>query len=468
MAAALTIIDPSLVALPDEHRALTGVRGRSGTQHSGGKVVRDWDVLTYRERAFQLSKMLLEGQVQLALGTRLAHVKAAVWEVRCPVDGDPLAEQAAQFVREVLGLQGEPGLMQRPFDAYMAEAAYCTHFGSWVQEVVWADHYTAEGTLWHIPLDLQSRIPASIERWGDADQLGPITQVTRGEGRPPEPMPGLKVLVYTKDRMGTDWTGNGCGRAAWSAWRRMCELVDVRQIGSQARGILPPVVSYDPTVLAAAGIEASVRDQILQNLRADLLNIQAGQPGVLTTVAGIGIDWGTSSNFDPAAITAAISAEIDEIHAAYGTGHLRMGLAGNTGNRSLGEVSTDTLRRSAVEDVEALAEAVNGAWRPGGGLLGAMMALNFPGLPPHMHPRLVATGLEPDALAEALGQLPALASGGVLTLGNADEDRVRGVLGLDLLPESDYRSPIERAASGGPGGAVLGAMARRAAERLSR
>jgi hypothetical protein len=121
-----------------------------------------------------------------------------------------------------------------------------------------------------------------------------------------------------------------------------------------------------------------------------------------------------------------------------------------------------------VEDVEALAEAINGQWRPGGGLIGAMMALNFPSLPPHMHPRLVATGLEPDALAEALGQLPALASGGVLTLGNADEDRVRGVLGLDLLPESDYRSPVERAASGGPGGAVLRAMARRAAERLSR
>ena len=467
MQSEVTISEAGADLLPDAHRALTATYGRSGTQHSGGKVVRDWDHLSYRERAFELSEMLKEGQIMLALTTRLAHVKGAVWEVRCPVDetAHPLAAAAAQFVREVFGTEGEPGLMDRPLDAYMAEAAFSVHYGSWVQEVIWRGYYTAEGTYRVIPHDLQSRIPASIDRWGEDDRLGPITQIVRGSGRTPEPMPGDKVLVFTAGRMGTDWTGLGCGRSAWSAWRRMKHLVDIRQIGTSRLGVLPPAITYNPTTLMQHNIDASVRDTVIQNLTTNLQNVQAGQNAVLVMVDGITVAWGTDANFDPAPITAAISAEIDEIHAAYGTGHLRMGLAGNTGNRSLGEVSTDTLRRSAQEDAEVLAEPFNGQWRDGGGLIGAMMELNFPSLPPHHYPRLVPTGLEPNALAEALNTLPALSGGGWLTQTNEDEAAIRNLLDLPPLADGDERSPLERSAAGGaPGGAVFAALARRRAE----
>lgn len=443
-----------LALVPERLATLAATYGRSGVQHSGGKVVRDWDTLTYRERAYELDLMRLDPQVQLALATRTVPALGAIYEVKCPTN-DPRSEMLAELLRQVFGLEGRPGLMRRTFAATQAEAAWAIHYGSFVQEVLW--HYvTLNGKVWAIPYDLEARIPSSIDRWGEDDQLGPITQIVRGSGRRPEPMPGDKVLVYTRRQQGTDWTGEGLGRAAWSGWRRLRQLVDMRQIGAGRLGVLPPVVSYDREAARASGVEESSIDTTVLAVRDALLQLQSGQRGTLAVPSWVTINWGTADNFDPAKLITAESSEIDNIHAAYGTGHLRMGLAGNTGNRSLGEVSTDTMRRAAVEDVDVLLAPINGIWRAGGGLVGAIAELNMPDIPPHLYPTIVATGLEPDAMAEALGMLGALAPVW-LTPDDAGENRIRDVLGMPPLAEGEGRTPDERmaAAAGGPAMGLL-------------
>lgn len=448
-----------LVLAPERLRELAPTYGRSGVQHSGGQVIRDWDTLTYRERAHQLDLMRLDPHVQLALGTRTVPVLGAVYKVTAPTD-DPRAEMLAELVRMALGLEGRPGLMRRTFAETQAEAAWAIHYGSMVQEVIW-QYVTTGGRVYALPADLEARIPSSIDRWGEDDHLGPITQIVRGSGRRPEPMPGDKVLVYVRRQLGTDWTGEGLGRAAWSSWRRLRQIQDMRQVGAGRLGVLPPVVAWDNERAMAAGVDESSRDATVVAVRDALLQLQSGNRGAIVAPSWVTINWGTADNFDPTKLLAAESAEINGIHAAYGTNHTQFGIAGNMGNRSLGETATDTMRRAAVEDADVLLAPINGVWRAGGGLVGAIAELNMPDVPAHLYPRVVATGLEPDALAEALPQLPALWGSGGLTRLDSDEDDIRSLFGLSPLPEEHRRSPAERAVAAGGGlGAEMLARAR--------
>ncbi len=77
------------------------------------------------------------------------------------------------------------------------------------------------------------------------------------------------------------------------------------------------------------------------------------------------------------------------------------------------------LRRAAKRYAAIIAATLNGPWRDGGGLVGAIIDLNFGAdVDPRLYPKLVPTGLEPNALAEALGSLPALVDKGFVKINN--------------------------------------------------
>lgn len=444
-------------------RELALVYGRSGVEHSGGKVIQPWNKFTWREWACQADLMTLDPQVMQAFGTVQGAALAPRWEAVCADPDDPLAVRLAEAVREVWGLEGYPGLMDRSFSEQMADASWFLHYGAFPMEVRWA--YDIR-TGWDIPADLEPRIPSSIERWGEADQLGPITQIMRGDGRRPEPIPGKKAILFTLGKMGTDWTGRGKARAAWSAWKRRNELQDARQVGCNRLGVLPPVIQTSLEAVKAleerGAMPPSTYTTLVQQQADNLRRLQSGNDAVLASIAGVtDINWGTADNFDPAKILAAEASETDEIHAAYGTLFLRMGVNGE-GNRSLGEVHMDLLRRSAVTYAAIMADALNGPWRAGGGLVGAFVELNFGKVDPRLLPRLIPTGLEADVLAEALGALPGLITAGLLTPDGGVEAAIRNVLNLQPLADDAERTPEQRASAGmAPAAAFARAWARK-------
>lgn len=453
--------------LPEAARDLVKVYGVSGTVHSGGKVVKPWDRFTWRDWCYQAEEMKLDPQVMQAATVRMAAPLGGVPRLELPQLTDPaereLSKRIAAFVSENLGLDGQPGTLQSPLSEYLAESMWFLHYGAYVMEVR-ADYHPRTGQL--VPVQLEGRAPISIDRWGDFDHLGPMTQLAQGDlPRRPEPIPGRRLMVWTRGKVGTDWTGLGLARSAWSAWARRKRLQDIRQVGCEQRGSLPPQVMQDPQVIASSGLEESKITTLVNDQVQNLVRYQSGAQAALASVKGVTeVLWSGADNFDPAKILAAEDAEVNEIHAAYGTNYLRFGVSGNAGNRSLGEVHSDMLRRFAIEDAEQLCAPFNGAWRDGGGLIGAMVEWNFGRVDPRILPRLYMAGLETDRLADQMAMLSAL-TGSWLTPSKLDEPVVREKLGLPQLPDGQLLGDADRllAAMGPaalPGAALLARMNR--------
>lgn len=441
---------------------LGGVRGTSGVEHSGGRPRRRWDQFDPHQWALIADQMAIDPQVSLASGVVFSEVLGATPKIVKGTTGrpedEPLAERLAEFAREVFGVEDRAGLTRRPLDAWMKDIVWSLYYGSLPFEVEWDPRDPRTGHT--IPVDLHPRIPSSIERWGDGDRFGPVTQRLVSGAPPPKPMAGRKLLLFSVGQLGTDYLGRGLARAAWSAYQRRRDLQDYRQIGCSRLGLTPPKVRQDPAVIAnQPRLTETLVAELVQKQVDNVCAVQAGGNTCLVEIAGVtDVNFGTSDGFDPTKLMAAERLEVEEIYAAFGVLFLALGINGE-GNRSLGEVHMNLLRRAAVRYAELIAATFNGAWRDGGGLIGALIELNFGPVDPRLLPKLVLTGLEPNALAEALGTLPGLADKGYLTPEDNVEDAIRTA--LDLPPRTVSRSIEERMLSGaGAVGPVYGALAR--------
>jgi hypothetical protein len=430
--------------------------GVSGTRHSGGQVRRDWDRIEWREGVHLASQMLLHPDVSRSLATRMSQMTRAQWTVRPAIEGDVVAESYARLVRECLGTDGEPGMLETPWEGVVAEAAQYVHFGAYLFEVIWS--YSASRGIWY-PCGIEGREPQSIDRWGDGEELGPVTQRVLGySSRRPEPMPGDKVLLFTRGRRGTDWTGLGLYRAALRPYEQLTALEAALVSGTQRSGVLPPSIEVaSPSAMANAGVDASTSQRMVSDLRDAVLRYLSGDAAVLVEMQDVArVRWQTDG-FDPARAVTLMQYLRTQIAAAYGVEHMMLGQT-ETGARSVGEVHAGISRGQAVEDVEAIAATINGRWRPGGGLVGAIVCANVPKPDLCRLPTLWHAGLEPDRLAESLGSLPGLVQAGILTPDDGLETATRGILDAPPLAEGAERTPEERQASGSP---LMAALARR-------
>lgn len=438
------------------------VRGHSGVEHSGGKPRRKWDQFDPHQWALIADQMAIDPQVSLATNVVFSEVLGATPKIVKGATGrredEPLAERLAEFTREVFGVENRAGLTRRTFDAWRKDIVWAIFYGSLVFEVEWDPRDERTGHT--IPVDIHPRIPSSIERWGDGDQFGPVTQRLVSGSPAPKPMEGRKLLLFTVGQLGTDWLGRGLARVAWSAYQRRRDLQDYRQIGCSRLGLTPPKVKQDPDKIAnQARLTESMVAELVQQQVDNVCAVQAGENACLVEIAGITeVDYGTSDGFDPAKLMGAERIEVEEIYAAFGVLFLALGINGE-GNRSLGEVHMNLLRRAAVRYAALIAAVFNGPWRAGGGLIGALIELNFGPVDPRLLPKLELTGLEPNALAEALGSLPGLVTAGLLTPTDEVEAAIRTALGLPPLTVT--RSVEERMLAGaGAAGPVYGALAR--------
>ena len=103
-------------------------RGVSGTVHSGGRVVREWDRFGWLEWARQADLMRLDPRVQMAWQARASELRAAQWTVT-PAD-HPDGERYAEHVRKALGLDGEPGSSTTPERLLKPQSCSNVHGGS--------------------------------------------------------------------------------------------------------------------------------------------------------------------------------------------------------------------------------------------------------------------------------------------------------------------------------------------------
>ena len=437
--------------VPLRLEGLAGVRGVDGVRHSGGQVDRRWDRFrSVREWAEEADRMRLDARIILAWEARASDLRSASWTVRESPTGSAKAARYADIVRRALGLDGRPGLMHRTFGEFVDEAAWFAYYGSLPFEMVW--RYDVRAGLACLS-DAEVRIPSSILRWGDGEDLGPLTQIAYGHERQPEPIPGRKLLLFTRGRLGSDWLGQGLARAAWSAYARRSKLIDLRTVALARLGVLAPQVEYDPqrlldavAMMTGSSGQGEAR-QMVQDVAQLVARVQAGDAAVLVTLRDIlDVRWNTQEGFDPTPLLDTDEREIQEIYAAFGVLWLTMGTGSEgSGNRSLGEVHASMTRRQVIADADCIAATLNGRWRDGGGLVGALCELNDPdGFDETCLPTIAHQGLEVDAFAELLPSLPGLVSSGLYTPDDATEDAIRALADVPALPEDARRSQAVR------------------------
>jgi hypothetical protein len=411
--------------------------------------------------------MLRDPHVALAAAARIVGVRAAGWTVTPSTKRTPLAERYAETVRRVLGLDGEAGMMRRKWDAVVDDATWAVYYGAAVLEVVWG--YDIATGLSH-PLDLEPRILSSIDMWGDdAETLGPITQRVQGYGRTPEPMPGRKVVVVSMGRQGNDWAGMGLARAMWEPWTRLHQTQAARMEGMGRLGLLPPTVTYDATRL---GGDESTQARLVQEAVDRAAQAYRGERVVVVNMtvdgaAAITTDFALDG-YDPGPALAAEAADATAILESAGVGTLAMGVhAGPSGNRALGQVHEGMLRAFAVRDADTVAQAFNGDWRDGGGLVGAIIRMNHLDVDPGAFPSIAHTGMEADAFGEVLPLAQQLVDSGLIVPDATMRDRIRALLDVPALdPEQEGEAWAEyvlRKQDVTPGGGMFAAARRRAA-----
>lgn len=445
--------------LIDKIREIAGrARGHSGVIVQGGQPRREWEHLTPHEWARAADRMLLDSRVRNALTIRDAGMAGASYTVTPSNSGTPRAAALAEHVREVLGLDGHPGLMLN-FRRFIKEARRYIHYGSLLFEVIW-DAVDPRTPGWSVPREIAARLPSSILRWGEGDELGPVLQRTPTGS---VELPGHKLLLFSMGRISADWLGLAVSRSAWAPWVRMNEAIDLRMSGLARRGMTPAKVKADPAAASRSAINEGTFARLTDDAVEAVAAAMSGQnPIIVDTPGVVETDFGGADGFDGAAYLAAEAREVENIYAAYSVEFLRMGITGS-GNRSLGEVHMELLQRIIVDDVEEICDTINGPWRPGGGLVGALCELNFGDVDPQDLPTITVTGLDPQPLLEALAQLGALKDSGWLTPQDADENTLRRAMRMPLYDGARDSDERMRTAQGGGGPASLFASQRKAA-----
>ena len=123
----------------------------------------------------------------------------------------------------------------------------------------------------------------------------------------------------------------------------------------------------------------------------------------------------------------------------------------DVGARSIGEIHWDAYKASIANYLDVIASQLSGPSRAGGGTISRLLQMQ-PGwysgeVPSEEMPCLCHLGVEVDGLRDALGVLPSLVAGGIVTPDNELEDRVRRLLGLKSI--APIRSWQERLAEVG-------------------
>lgn len=447
--------------LPESARDLGRRYGSTGTVHQGVEITRKWDKFREIEKwVDEADKMLLHSVVYDAWHQRLAQVTAAKFLVRAAKSDNPKAKIYADFVRRAYGLEGEPGMMVRPFEAIFRQLCSAHYYGFAVAEDL---YYYRDGYVWL--RDLESRSQRSIVGWGDTPGvLGPITQRVEA-GVQPEPMPGDRVIVATRDQTDTDWQGRGLARSALAPWQRLTFAEDARITGVEQGVYRPPKVetsmeavgaSADPSLRQIADdMSDAVGDYTVGKNASVFRKVTDGNGRVL-----VDVDWVNNEGFDPKNCIASEERDAKLIRTSFGLAWMEMGQDGNSGSRALGQVHEGLTRMHAIADVEEIIGVLNGPPRPGGGLVGRLIHYNFEDVDNSLLPVIWHDGLEVDKLLELLPHLASLVGANVLTSRNALEEAI--LRGVDVAPldDTEKRTVAERLPMGtGPGAEMLAAAA---------
>lgn len=410
--------------------------------------------LTGQEWAVEADKMLRTDAKLFGAAQQLRNsMLSATWYVESADPLDPEAERNAQYVRRALGLDGELShLKSGSFEAELRKVIDFVFVGHQECEEV---YYERDDMIWLG--EIADISPASVLRWnfdGDGDlvsitQVATPREITMGYMPPAEvQIPAEKLQIYTLNKHGQDYEGCGLLSSCWVWWQVKDSLINFLQDGGEKWSVPTIILTVDREMLSSMSYTSDDIDVLLAKACEAARNYKGGLENYIAVPQGINVSVFGGGSFDPTKIIASLDHCNQEMAAAFLTNFLELGMSTDA-NRSLGEIHWNSYKTSIANILDVVADVWNGVGRVGGGTIAKLLQLNFYGaasaVPIDKLPRLRHRGVDVDALADSLGNLPQLAAAGFLTPDDATEVKLRRLFGIQTRASSqDEQTRLSR------------------------
>lgn len=436
---------------PDPQRhSSSGVRWRNGRPYSS--EIEDSDAHRWAVRACRM--LASDPKIAQASSRLRSAIESARWTV-VPGGESEAAIRNAEYIRGALGLDGySPRLLRGDWREQVRRMSGFAAIGYAVLEEIY--YRASDGAVYLA--ELADIDPASVRDWvrdeGTGEIVGMRQRIDWGDAATDHYLPAHKGVVVTHGRVGDALEGVGILRRCAPWVDAKARLLEALTDGTDRWAIPVPIVRVDRAALESGGYTDDEQQTLIATAQDAAAAFAAGDVDYLTAPAGVDAEIYGGGTYSPAPVLAAIEHCNEEIAAAWDSTAQELGLS-RSGARSVGEIHQEAWRALVVSCLDEIESAINGADRPFGGLVYRLIAVNFyngASIPGDELPQVVHRGVEVDAIRDALGVLPSLVAGGLLTPDDQIERRVREVLGI--AAPAPARSWQERRASVGSVGST--------------
>lgn len=438
-------------ALANESTAKQSRRAASsGTRISGGRiqgVEKNPDLSGPGRWAEQATQMLrtdphLRGLDRALRNTLLSATIAAEMppaatqqkSKRAQLKAKRRARRNVDFINSVFGWDGHPGQMREPWEAYMARIVMFPSYGFRVMEEVYRLNAKDQ-----VVLDQYfDTTPESIYRWIPDVLTGDLAYIQQrhwAQGEPqPRPIPANKAVVFSMERQGRNYEGNGLLRPCWSAYRGRQHLWDQLLVGATRWAMPIPQVTVAP-LLGADGDPYDTATEInaqREEMVETAINLVSGVTSHVAATQNVKLEtYGDGAFKGVKELIESIVQLGREQSFAYLANHMELGVQ-DTGSRAVGETHHDAYLASVINIMDAIVATVVQTVR-------RLLQINFYGIdvpiPPDEMPVLKHRGLEVDGLAQALKDVATLVAAGVLENTPELRARIATLMGVPVTVE---------------------------------
>ncbi len=362
---------------------------------------------------------------------------SARWSFK-PGDSDhPVSRRLADTANRLFGFNGYTGRLLRPWENALEQAVLYFPVGFRYGEVRFRRMRNGRIDIIDPWVD---REPTAHYRWvfddqGDwigVQQKAPVGDLGRTLG--PGPFIPADELVYLAHGVeGQNLSGCGALRPAYDPLSRKRDVEDLSMAATERWSNGVPEIVIDEQGAQDAGVSPAELEQQAQQVRQSVAAFLTGDCAWIETTPWVLVKQ-FGGDLDPSRAMAQIEALDGAIKGTFLLQFLNLGTT-PTGSRSVGEVHHDLWRTSLCQVLDRVAAAYNGCQRPGGGVIGRWVDLNWAGVDPDLYPRLEHAGLSVDPLVDAItsGKIESLTTARWLDPENqSDRDRVRHRVGFGL------------------------------------
>lgn len=390
-------------------------------------------------------KMMRDPYVRSALDTVIGPLVSAKWRFK-PASKRPIDREAAEFCQWAF-------IDSMPWDMTLRElvrgyAANGFHLLEMTDDIV---DLPAERFPLHpgggravVPTAFVE-IPAwTVDRWHQSPtnsrQISGIKQFVAGsdvEASGYVDVPADRIVRFTYDQEGADFTGLAMFRSAYPAWKLKIAFQTIDAIKHERTGVGTPSITLapdaDPEDIAAA--------------EAILADMRVNAKGYIVLPSGYTFKWEGSTANDGTNLNEAIERCNKDIFVNFLSGFMLLGLSGRAGPYGLGSTQQGALHLFVDGQSRfvrtPLTIGVDG-WSP----VKRIVELNYgkdAGIP-----TLEARNLPTRNWADVVKAVGTGVQQGIITMDDATEAAVRDMLELDPLDEDTARETQKVALTPGP------------------